>query len=68
MGFSGQISVIMLAGAVAGVIKIQTSGVIWVGKLMLDDFLIWIEHFKVMVVVLFSYRVAMHDGGLESGW
>ena len=34
MGFSGHIKVIVLTEAVASVVSIQTSGAIWVGKLV----------------------------------
>ena len=67
IGFSGQISVIVLAGAVGGVIRIQMSGAIWVGRLMSDVFQICIEHFKVISGMLFAYRDVMHVGGFEIG-
>ena len=34
MGFSGHINVTVLIGAVTGVVSIQTSGVIWAGRLV----------------------------------
>ena len=68
IAFSGQINVIVLAGAAGGVVRIQTSGAIWAGKLVSNAFSICREHFKVISVVLFAYKAAMHDGGLESGW
>ena len=33
MVFSGHINVMVFAGAVTGVVRIQTSGAIWVGRL-----------------------------------
>ena len=68
IAFSRQISVIVLAGAAGGVVRIQMSGAIWVAKLVSDAFCICIEHFKAISIVLFTYRAVMHDGGLESGW
>ena len=66
--FSGQINVIVLAGAAGGVVRIQMSGAIWAGKLVSDAFHIFTEHLEVISVVLFAYRAAKHDGWLESGW
>ena len=68
IAFSGQINVMVFAGAVDGVVRIQTSGAIWVGRLVSDTFHICIEHFKEISTVLFAYRAAMHDGGFASGW
>ena len=66
--FSGQINVMVFAGAAGGVVRIQTSGAIWVGKLVSDAFHICMEHFKAISFMLFAYRAVVHDGGLESGW
>ena len=60
--FSGQINVIVLAGAAGGVAMIQTSGAILVGKLVSEAFLSCKEHFKLISVVLFTYKAAKHDG------
>ena len=67
MGFSGQMSVIVLAGDVVGIVRIQTLGAIWVGKLISEVFLINIEHLRAISVMLFAYRAVMQLGGLESG-
>ena len=56
MAFSGHISVMVFAGAASGVVRIQTSGAIWVGKLVVDAFCICSEYFEVISAVLFAYR------------
>ena len=66
MGFSGHINVMVLIGAVANVVSIQTSGVIWAGRLVGVVLHICKEHLEVMPVLLFAYRAAMHVGGLAS--
>ena len=67
MAFSGHISVIVFAGAASGVVRIQTSGVIWVGKFVFDAFHICSEHFEVISTVLFAYKAAIQDGGFANG-
>ena len=44
MGFSGHINVKVFAGAVAGVVMIQTSGDIWVGRVVAEALHICNEH------------------------
>ena len=66
MGFSEHIKVMVVTGAVDGVVSIQTSGVIWVGRLVVVVFHICKEHLEAMPVLLFAYRAAMHVGGLAS--
>ena len=67
MGFSGHINVTVVIGAVARVVSIQTSGVIWAGRLVVVILQICKEHLDAMPVLLFAYRAAMHVGGLASG-
>ena len=67
MGFSGHIKVTVLIGAVGSVVSIQTSGVIWVGRLVVVVLHNCKEHFEVMPTLLFEYRAAMHVGGLANG-
>ena len=67
MGFSGHIKVTVLIGAVAGVVSIQTSGVIWVGRLVVIVLHNCKEHLEAMPVLPLVYRAAMHVGGLASG-
>ena len=67
MGFSRHINVMVLIGAVASVVSIQTSGVIWAGRLVAIVLHICKEHLEVMPILLFAYRAAMHVGGLASG-
>ena len=54
MAFSGHINVMVFTGAAGGVVRIQTSGAIWVGKFMPDAFHICNEHFEVISTVLFT--------------
>ena len=54
MAFSGHINVMVFAGAAIGVVRIQTSGAIWVGRLVTDGFCICSEHFEVISTVLFA--------------
>ena len=67
MGFSGHIKVMVLTGAVAGVVSLQTSGAIWIGKLVVVVLHICKEHLEAIPVLLFTYRAAMQVGGLASG-
>ena len=67
MGFSRHIKVMALAGAVASVVSIQTSGAIWVGKLVVVVLHICEEHLKAIPVLLFACRAAMQVGGLANG-
>ena len=67
MGFLGHIKVMVVTGAVAGVVSIQTSGAIWVGRLVVVVLHICKEHLEAMPVLLLAYRAAMHVGGLDSG-
>ena len=68
MGFLGHIKVMVVTRAVAGVVSIQTSGAIWVGRLVVVILCICKEHLEAMPALLFAYRAAMHVGGLASGW
>ena len=68
MAFSGHINDIVFTGAVSGVVRIHTSGAIWVGKFIPDAFHICNEHFEVISAVLFAYRAAIQDGGFAKGW
>ena len=68
MAFLGHINVMVFAGAACGVVRIQKSGTIWVGKLVSDAFHICSEHFEVISTVLFAYRAAIQDGGFAKGW
>ena len=48
LGFSGHISMMVLAGADSGVVRIQTSGDIWVGKFTSDALLICNEDCEII--------------------
>ena len=67
MGFSGHINDLVFVGAVNGVVSIQTSGAIWVGRLVVEALHICKEHLEAISALLFAYRAAMQDGGLASG-
>ena len=64
MVFSGHINVIVFTGAVTGVVRIQTSGAIWIGRSVAEALHICNEHFEVISTVLFAYKAAMQDGEL----
>ena len=66
MGFSGHIKIMVLTGAVAGIVNIQTSGALWVGRLVVVVLHICKEHLEAIPVLLFAYRAAMRVGGLAS--
>ena len=66
MGFSRHIKVMVLTGAVAGVVSTQTSGAICVCKLAVVVLHIFKEHLEAIPVLLFVYRAAMQVGGLAS--
>ena len=54
MAFSGHINVMVFSGVTSGVVRIQTSGAVWVGKFVSDAFHICNEHFEVISIVLFA--------------
>ena len=54
MGFLGHIKVMVVTRAVAGVVSIQTSGAIWVGRLVVVVLHICKEHLEAMPVLLFA--------------
>ena len=58
----------VFTGAVGGVVRIQTSGAIWVGKFVSDIFHICSEHFEEISAVLFAYRAGIPYSGFASGW
>ena len=68
MGFSGHIRLVVSTGAVAGVVSIQTSEVIWVGRAVVVVLHSCSEHLDVMLALVLAYRAAMHVGGLARGW
>ena len=68
MSLSGHVSFMVLAGAEGGVVIIQTSGDIWVGKSISDAFCICNEHHEVMSAELLAYRVVVQDGLFDKGW
>ena len=67
MGFLGHIKVMVLTGAVGSVVSIQTSGAIWIGRLVVVVLHICKEHLEAITLLLFAYRAAMQVGRLASG-
>ena len=67
MGFSRHIHVMVFSEAVTGVVRIQTSGAIWVGRLVAEALCICNEHLEVISTLLFAYRTAILDGGFANG-
>ena len=57
----------VLAGLEGGVVMIQTSGDIWVGKFISNAFCICNEHCEVMSTVRLAYRVMAQDGRFDKG-
>ena len=68
VAFSGHINMMVLAGVESGVVRIQTSGDIYVGRFTSEVFLICNEHCEVISAGLLSYRAETHDGGFAKGW
>ena len=67
MPYLGHISIMVFAWAASGVVRIQTSGDIWVGKLTSDAFRICNEHCEVISAVLLAYRAVIQDCGFAKG-
>ena len=67
MGFSRHVNVMVFDGAVTGVVRIQTSGVIWVGRLVAEALHICNEHLEVISTLLFTYRAAVQGGLFANG-
>ena len=68
MAFLGHINVMVIAGVASGVVRIQTSDAICIGKFIPDVFHTCYEHFEVISAVLFAYRAAIQDGGFAKDW
>ena len=68
VAFSGHINVMVLPGAESGVMRIQTSGDICVGRFGSKVVLICNKHCVVISTGLLAYRAATHDGGFASSW
>ena len=63
VAFSGHISMMVLAGVESGVMTIQTSGDICVGRFTSEVFLICNEHCEVISAGLLAYRAETYNGG-----
>ena len=67
VAYLGQINVMVLAGVESGVVRIQTSGDICVGRFTSEVFCICNEHHEVIPARFFAYRAETHDGGFANG-
>ena len=67
MAFPGHINVMVFTGASIGVMRIQTFGAIWVGRLVTEALGIYNEHLEVISAVLFAYKAAIQNGGFANG-
>ena len=68
MGFSGHIRLMVSVGAEVGVVSIQTSVVIYVGRGVAVGLCSCREHFVFMLAALLAYRAVMHVSGFAKGW
>ena len=68
VALSGHINMMVLAGGESGVVRIQTSGDICVGRFTSEVFLICNEHHEVIPAVFLAYRAETHDDGFAKGW
>ena len=67
VAFLRYIRVMVLAGVESGVVRIQTSGDICVGRFTSEVFLICNEHCEVIPARFFACRGEIHDGGFAHG-
>ena len=58
----------VLAGVESGIVRIQASGDICVGRSTSKVFLICNEHCEVISAGLLAYKAETHDGGFAKGW
>ena len=65
--FLGHINIMVLAGVESGVVRIQTSGDIWVSRFTSDIFCICNEHHEVIPARFFAYRAETHNDGFANG-
>ena len=68
VAFSGHINMMVLAGVESGVVRIQTSGDICVGRFTSEVFLICNKHCEVIPTGFPVYRAETHNGGFSKGW
>ena len=65
--FLGHINVMVFASVESGVVRIQTSGDIWIGSFTSEVFQICNEHHEAIPARFFAYRAETHDGGYANG-
>ena len=63
IAFLGHINVMVLGG----VVRIQTSGDICVGRFASEVFLICNKHHQIIPARFFAYKAEIHDGGFANG-
>ena len=68
VALSGHINVMALASVEIGVMRIQTSGDICVGRFTSEVFLICNKHHEDIPAGFPAYRAETHDGGFAKGW
>ena len=68
VALSGHINVMACASIESGVMRVQTSGDICVGRFTLEVFLICNEHHEVIPAGFLAHRAETHDGGFAKGW
>ena len=67
VAFLGHINIRVLAGVESGVVRIQTSGDICIGRFTSEVFCICNKHHEVILARFFAYRAETHDGGFDNG-
>ena len=67
VALSGHINMMTLAGVVSGIMRIQTSGDICVGRFTSEVFLISNEHREVIPAGFLAYRAETHNGRFVKG-
>ena len=68
VALSGHINMMVLDGVESGVVRIETSSDICVGRFTSEVFLICNEHHGVIPVGFLTYRAETHDGVFAKGW
>ena len=58
----------VLAGVESGVVRIQTSSDICIGRGTSEVFFIFNEHCEVIPARFYMYKAEVHVGGFASGW
>ena len=67
VAFPGHINIMVLAGLESGVVRIQTSGDICVGRFTSEVFLICNKHCDIIPARFFACRAEIHNGRFANG-